>query len=151
MGFRERIARGALQLPSQPANLTLQHDRAKPLGLLEWQDDDDALRFRTELSVGSSPGPSADGRARSGLLRGASLEFPPPRYGLLGDGRREWSTPGDHGGAMVRRLSLVDDGAYPQSSIKLRVWSINSTDADSRLTVGRVAPKGRRCRREGAE
>ena len=51
-GFRERIKRGALELPSGPANLTMQHDRAMPLGILEWQDDDDALRFRSELTAG---------------------------------------------------------------------------------------------------
>ena len=52
-GFRERIARGALKLPERKANLTLQHDRAMPLGILEWQDDADALRVRVELSDGA--------------------------------------------------------------------------------------------------
>ena len=76
-GFRERIKRGALELPSIPANLTMQHDRAMPLGLLEWQDDDDALRFRTELSDGAEAGPGASRRAGRACVRGASLEFMP--------------------------------------------------------------------------
>ena len=36
-GIRERIAKGALELPKETANLTLQHDRSKPVGLLRWQ------------------------------------------------------------------------------------------------------------------
>ena len=52
------------------ANLTMQHDRAMPLGLLEWQDDPDALRFRTELSDGAEAGPGADGRALRADARG---------------------------------------------------------------------------------
>ena len=81
-GFRERIARGALTLPKRKANLTMQHDRAMPLGLLEWQDDEDALRFRAELSKG----PRQDQAlmdVRAGLVRGASLEFKPSKEKLL--------------------------------------------------------------------
>ena len=51
-GIRERIAKGALELPKERANLTLQHDRALPLGILRWQDDDDALRFSADLAPG---------------------------------------------------------------------------------------------------
>ena len=118
-GFRERIARGALTLPARKANLTLQHDRSQPVGILEWQDDDDALRFRATLTEG----PRQDQAlldVRSELLRGASLEFPPPKYKTL-------EIDSEKGPLMeileahVLRLSLVDDGAYPQSAIGLRV------------------------------
>ena len=120
-GFRERIARGALTLPEQKANLTMQHDRAMPLGLLEWQEDDDALRFRAELSKG----PRQDQAlmdVRAGLVRGASLEFKPTKERLL-------ETDAAKGPlfeiteASVVRLSLVDDGAYPQSSPSTSAWS----------------------------
>ena len=118
-GYRERIKRGALELPSSPANLTLQHVRAMPLGLLEWQDDEDALRFRTELSEGARQDQALQD-IRAGLLRGASMEFQIKREKLL-------ETDDEKGAlyevlkAAVFRNSLVDDGAYPQSSIKLRV------------------------------
>ena len=117
-GFRERIARGALLLPEREANLTLQHVRAMPLGLLEWQDDEDALRFRSTLTEGTRQD-QALMDVRSRLLRGASLEFPPPKYKTL-------EIDSEKGPLMeilkanVLRLSLVDDGAYPQSSINLR-------------------------------
>ena len=81
-GFRERIAKGALGLPANAANLTMQHDRAMPLGLLEWEDDDDALRFRTELSDGARQDQALQD-VRAGLLRGASLEFMPEKERLL--------------------------------------------------------------------
>ena len=145
--FRERIARGSLQLPPQPANLTLQHDRAKPLGLLEWKDDDDALRFRAELSVGSRQD-QALMDVRSGLLRGASLEFPPPRYRTLEMDQKNGPLL-EIMEAMVRRLSLVDDGAYPQSSISLR-FEHQPARAEPRLQLdeshrngGDVGAKGR--------
>ena len=118
-GFRERIAKGALGLPSSAANLTMQHDRAMPLGILEWQDDDDALRFRTELSDGARQDQALQD-VRAGLLRGASLEFMPEKERLL-ETDKEKGPLYEIMRAKVIRLSLVDDGAYPQSSIKLRV------------------------------
>ena len=109
--FRERIARGALSLPTAPANLNRQHDRAIPLGLMEWIDDEDALRFRVALP----PGPAQDQALSDvdhGLLRGASLEFIPSKEKPieLGDSPLYEITEG-----RVLRLALVDDGAYPQS------------------------------------
>ena len=114
-GMRERIARGALELPKAPANLTMQHDRALPLGLLKWQDDDDAMRFSTILTAGARQDQALQDIS-SGLIRGASLEFIP----------RETKDEGEASDpvmlvkrASVLRLSLVDDGAYPQSKIQM--------------------------------
>ena len=118
-GMRERIARGALTIPNQAANLTMQHDRAMPLGLLEWQDDDDALRFRTKLSDGARQDQALQD-VRSGLLRGASLEFMPEKERLL-ETDTEKGPLYEIVKAKVMRLSLVDDGAYPQSSINVRM------------------------------
>ena len=118
-GFRERIAYGALKLPVTKANLTVQHDRAQPLGLLEWQDDEDALRFRADLTEGARQDQMLKD-VRSKLFRGASMEFKPTKEKLL-------ETDEVKGplfeilAAQVVRLSLVDDGAYPQSAIRLRV------------------------------
>ena len=118
-GFRERIAKGALTLPAKASNLTLQHERAMPVGLLEWQDDDDAMRFRAEIAAGPR-GDQALQDVRSGLLRGASLEFRPSKERLLE--KDEGKGPlFEIMEAQVIRLSLVDDGAYPQSAIRLRV------------------------------
>ena len=53
-----------------------------PLGILEWQDDEDALRFRTELSCQMGPRQDQmrcmDVRAL-GSCSGASLEFMPEK------------------------------------------------------------------------
>ena len=118
-GYRERIAKGSLKIPQQAANLTMQHDRAMPLGLLEWQDDDDALRFRTALSDGARQDQALQD-VRAGLLRGASLEFMPEKERLL-ETDKEKGPLYEIMRAKVIRLSLVDDGAYPQSSLKLRL------------------------------
>ena len=118
-GFRERIARGALTLPTGKANLTVQHDRAMPLGLLEWQDDEDALRFRAKLTEG----PRQDQMlmdVRAELVRGASMEFKPSKEKLL-ETDETLGPLFEILEAQVVRLSLVDDGAYPQSAIRLRV------------------------------
>ena len=118
-GFRERIAKGALTLPARASNLTLQHERALPVGLLEWQDDDDAMRFRAEIAAGPR-GDQALQDVRSGLLRGASLEFRPSKERLLEKDEKKGPL-FEIMEAQVIRLSLVDDGAYPQSAIRLRV------------------------------
>ena len=118
-GFRERIARGALTLPDRKANLTMQHDRAMPLGILKWQDDEDALRFRVELTDGARQD-QARQDVRSGLVRGASLEFKPTKEKLL-ETDETLGPLFEILEAQVVRLSLVDDGAYPQSAIRLRV------------------------------
>ena len=118
-GFRERIARGALKLPERKANLTIQHDRAQPLGLLEWHDDEDALRFRTELTDGARQDQMLKD-VRSKLVRGASIEFKPTKEKLIEKDETEGPL-FEILEAQVIRLSLVDDGAYPQSAIRLRV------------------------------
>ena len=127
--FRERIARGALSLPTAPANLNRQHDRAIPLGLMEWIDDEDELRFR----VAMPPGPAQDqalSDVSHGLLRGASLEFIPSKEKPieLGDSPLYEITEG-----RVLRLALVDDGAYPQSKVQ-RVMPAAPKPAASRHT-----------------
>ena len=118
-GFRERIVKGALRMPPGPWNLTLQHERSLPIGLGEFVEDADALRFRCELPEGMRQDQGlAD--AKAGLLRGASLEFIPKREKLI----EMDDTKGDLYeilDAQVLRLSLVDDGAYPQSTIELKM------------------------------
>ena len=114
-GVRERIVKGALRMPTGPWNLTLQHDRAKPLSLGEFIEDGDALRFRAVLPEGARQD-QALSDVKATLLRGASLEFVPLREREI-----EWSKEGgslyDVLDAQVLRLSLVDDGAYPESKL----------------------------------
>ena len=115
-GMRERILRGALELP-KVANLTVQHDRSMPLGLLEWVDDDDALRFRCELTAGARQDQMiADVKAK--LVRGASLEFIPTETAYTG---KVTDPVAEIKAGRVLRLSLVDDGAYPKSKIELKL------------------------------
>ena len=98
----------------------MQHDRAMPLGILEWQDDEDALRFRVELTDGAAPGPGAPGCAAQGWFAGRALEFKPTKEKLL-ETDETLGPLFEILEAQVVRLSLVDDGAYPQSAIRLRV------------------------------
>ena len=112
-GWKESIRAGALTLPKKKSNLTMQHDRALPVGLLEWEDSSDALRFRSDLTEGSALSDEALARIAGGTVRGASLEFVIDKY--------EDDIPhksSEITGARVIRLSLVDDGAYPKSKIK---------------------------------
>ena len=124
-GFRERIARGALKLPTRAANLTLQHDRSQPVGILEWVDNEDALGFRATLTKGSSLADEAFVRVEGGTLRGASLEMKLLKQRMIEKDETEWPL-FEILEAQVVRLSLVDDGAYPQSGIRLRVDPMQS-------------------------
>ena len=111
-GWKESIRAGALRLPTKAANLTMQHDRALPVGLLEWEDGSDALRFRSVLTEGARQDQAlADVRGK--LVRSASLEFVIDKYEDDIPSKTSEIT-----GARVIRLSLVDDGAYPKSKIK---------------------------------
>ena len=140
-GMRERIVRGALELPKGMANLTLQHLREMPLGLLEFQEDDDALRFRTVLTEG----PRQDQAlldVRNKLVRGASLEFIPTEtkeVGQASDPVMEVKK------GRVLRLSLVDDGAYPQSKIEMakpeKMGDMPKDRAKSRCACGKFLPR----------
>ena len=109
----------------------MQHDRAMPLGILEWHDDEDALRFRVELTDGARQD-QARQDVRSGLVRGASLEFKPSKEKLL-ETDEKLGPLFEILEAQVVRLSLVDDGAYPQSAIRLRVEPMA---AEKRLPAG---------------
>ena len=137
-GFRERIARGALTLPVKKANLTVQHDRAQPLGLLEWQDDEDALRFRAVLTEGARQDQMLKD-VDSKLFRGASMEFKPKREKLL-ETDEILGALFEIQEAQVIRLSLVDDGAYPQSAIRLRVEPLSAAS----VITPSVVPRPRR-------
>ena len=111
-GWKESIRSGALMLPTKAANLTMQHDRALPVGLLEWDDGSDALRFSSVLTEGARQDQAlADVHGK--LVRGASLEFVIDKFEDDIPSKTSEIT-----GAHVIRLSLVDDGAYPKSKIK---------------------------------
>ena len=111
-GWKESIKAGALMLPTKAANLTMQHDRALPVGLLEWDDRSDALGFRSVLTEGDRQDQAlADVRGK--LVRAASLEFVIDKFEDDIPNRTSEIT-----AARVIRLSLVDDGAYPKSKIK---------------------------------
>ena len=111
-GWKESIRSGALMLPTKKANLTMQHDRALPVGLMEWEDGSDALRFSSALTEGARQDQAlADVRGK--LVRGASLEFVIDKFEDDIPNKTSEITR-----ARVIRLSLVDDGAYPKSKIK---------------------------------
>ena len=112
-GWKESIRAGALMLPTKAANLTMQHKRELPVGLLEWDDASDALRFRSVLPEGDRQN-QALSDVRGKLVRGASLEFVVDKYEDDIPNKTSEIT-----GARVIRLSLVDDGAYPKSKVKV--------------------------------
>ena len=115
--FRERIRAGALTFPGAgKQNLTIQHNRELPVGLLEFMDSPGELRFRATLAKT----PRADQLLMdidAGHIRGASMEFYPERV-----------QPMDAGGqrvmeitkGRVSRVSLVDVPAYPSSRFAVR-------------------------------
>ena len=117
-GFRERIVKGALRMPPDVWNMTLQHDRALPLGLGEFVEDDDALRARCEMPEGMRQD-QALGDVKAGTLRGMSLEFYVrcERLIEMDDEKGDLYEIQD---AQVLRLSLVDDGAYSESKLEFK-------------------------------
>ena len=141
-GFRERIAKGALKLP-RDARPTSRCSTTAPCRSGSWngRTTTDALRFRTELSDGARQDQALQD-VRSGLLSGASLEFMPEKEAALGNRQGEGSALRDHEGEGDTALSLVDDGAYPQSSINLRLEQ-PSADAALRLAIQEGNPRKR--------
>ena len=113
-GIKERIARGALTLPTGPTNLTLQHDRGRPVAMVEWQDDEDAMRFRATFPPGARQDQTL-GDMAAGLWRGASLEFIPKRQKPVEMGDNPVVEIVE--AKLLNRLAIVDDGAYPQSKV----------------------------------
>ena len=102
----------AIILGEGPENVTIQHNRDLPVGLVEWIEDKDALRFKTEI-VKSARGDQALADIRGGLLRGASMEFQAKNETMNGK-IRELSL------IKVGRVSLVDKPSYPTSRIQVR-------------------------------
>ena len=100
--FRERVRAGALTFPGVGAqNLTLQHNRALPVGKLEFTDSPEALRFRATLSAGARAD-QALADIDAGLLRGASHGVLPGTVSAGGRGRPAGH--GDHQGACLSGL-----------------------------------------------
>ena len=130
-GFRERIARGALALPERrPISRCSTIAPCRSVSW-KWQDDEDALRFRVELTDGIV---GRTRRARTYARRAGrgrvEMEFKPSKEKLL-ETDEKLGPLFEIMEAQVVRLSLVDDGAYPQSAIRLRVEPMQ---AEKRLT-----------------
>ena len=68
-------------------------------------------------------------------MRGASLEFKPTKEKLL-ETDETLGPLFEILEAQVIRLSLVDDGAYPQSAIRLRVEPMTAARIGPRLPIG---------------
>lgn len=111
-GWKETIRAGALKLPKKASNFTIQHDRALPIGLLEYEDGTDALRIRCEIADGMR-GDQALSDVRAGLWRGLSIEFMPTNDIVDSKKQTVEITEGK-----LYRVSLVDDPAYPKSKLK---------------------------------
>ena len=142
--FRERVRAGALAFPGAGAqNLTLQHDRALPIGRLEFVDSPEALRFRATLSAGARAD-QALADIDAGLLRGASMEFFPERVLTVESGVRPLMeiTKG-----RVTRVSLVDVPQYPSSRFQVRADDGEPGRPDLRILPGPTAPDPHRPRR----
>ena len=78
--------------------------------MTEWKLEDDALRVSTVINEGAR-GDQALADIRGGLLRGLSLEFS-KLTDRWAEGRRRIIER-----MQVHRVSLVDDGAYAQSTV----------------------------------
>ena len=121
--YTEKIRAGALKLPSKASNLTIQHDRAMPVGLLEYEDGDDALRISSDIATGPR-GDQALADIRAGLLRGLSIEFM-PRNDVVDSKKKEIEITD----AELFRVSLVDDPAYPKSKLKRAACGCGTREA----------------------
>ena len=137
-GWTETIRAGALKLPIRASNLTMQHDRSLPVGLLEFEDSPKELRFTSELPAGMRQDQALED-IRSGLLRGASIEFIPEDD--IVDSKKETIEITD---ARVLRLSLVDDGAYPKSKIKARACGCAAKQASQEEMIEAVIERQRK-------
>lgn len=116
--FRERVRAGALTFPGPNAqNLTLQHDRALPIGRLTFTDGPDALRFSAPVAPGVR-GDQALSDVDSGLLRGASMEFWIEKFRRVDPSPETMLVEVTKG--RVSRVSLVDVPAYPSSRFQVR-------------------------------
>ena len=126
-GWTEIIKAGALELPTRASNLTVQHDRSQPLGLIEWEDSPEALRFRCEFPMGDRQDQMLVD-VRAGTVRGASIEFAIDKYEEDIPNKTETVIKG-----RLIRCSLVDDGAYPKSKIKANKRAADCGCKDKRL------------------
>ena len=143
-GIRERVRVGALSFPNALAqNLTLQHNRERPIGRLEFEDSPDALRFRATLA----PGPRADQALMdisSGLLRGASMEFWPKQVQPIMDGA---AVIHEIAKGQVSRVSLVDVSAYPSSRFAVRAEDVeDEPEQEIRILPGPLTDTALRAR-----
>ena len=135
--FTETVTgREAVALPGRAANVTIQHDRAAPVGLAEWKLDDDALRVSTTVNEGAR-GDQTLADIRGGLLRGWSLEFSTTKDDW-NEGKRTIE------GLQVHRVSLVDDGAYPKSVVA-RCKGCEDTEALRDLITATLADSEHEC------
>ena len=110
-GWSERFEPGSLTIP-RDFNLTVQHDRSRPVGRPTFEDGPKRLRFKCRIA----PGPRGDQclmDIKSGLLRGASMEFFSKREGM--DARCRVIQR-----ARMSGLSIVDKPQYPRSRIQAR-------------------------------
>lgn len=110
-GVSERWEKRAA-MPMPGAVLTADHDRSQRLGLIEWQESDDELRFTSVLPPGARQDQMLED-LRAGLVGGASVEAIVERDHM--EGRCRVVTR-----ARVRRVSLVTTQAFPESKVGLR-------------------------------
>ena len=136
--FTEMVpGRDAVMLPERAANVTIQHNRAMPVGLTEWKLEDDALRVSTVINEGAR-GDQTLADIRGGLLRGWSLEFSKIKD-RWAEGRRRIIE-----SMQVHRVSLVDDGAYAQSVVA-RCHGCEDTEALRDLLTNALASSENEC------
>ena len=86
-----------------------------PLGLMEYVDDDDAMRFKSALPAGARQDQMLADVA-AGIIRGVSAEFLTLKTKPVELGDDPLMEIHE---AKLLRASAVDDGAYPQSKIQM--------------------------------
>ena len=133
-GYKESIRAGALKMPKGKSNLTVQHDRAQPLAVIEYTDGPDALRIRSELPEGMRQD-QALADIRSGLYRGLSIEFMPTEDVVNDKAKTVEILKGN-----LYRVSVVDDPAYPKSKMTKRdACGCGAPRADVEVTEAVIA------------
>lgn len=109
--LRERFTAGGVEVAS-PAVVNLAHDRARPLGLVVFEDSPEALRFRVDLEDGELQDRALTD-VREGRLTGASIEFRALADRVVG-GLRTVER------AVVFGLALTDRPAYAATAVEAR-------------------------------
>ena len=115
--FEEEFRPGSIQWDdAKPMNLTRQHYRGAPVGLVRLTDGPNELRFESEI-IDTQAGNDTVKEVKAGLMRGASLEFHAVSEEFKKEDDIDLRVVTK---ALMTGLSVVDDGAFGSGRVEAR-------------------------------